>query len=107
MSSWAYKFAFYGDKLEKAEKSWACLWEYKLLTRRVIGEINILKEKSYETFRTLDTLAEKRKKNSEFKRVVITTLKKDILLGVVQLLIIPRRGRDLKKPLTDASIDIF
>ena len=37
------------------------------------------KQKSYWTFRTLDTLAEKgekkKEKNSEYKRVVITTLK--------------------------------
>ena len=36
------------------------------------------KQKSYSTFRTLDTLSEKKKekKNSEYNRVVITTLKK-------------------------------
>ena len=38
------------------------------------------KQKSYQTFRTLDTLEkkkEKKKKNSEYKRVVITTLKSE------------------------------
>ena len=38
------------------------------------------KQKSYSTFRTLDTLSEKKKekKNSEYNRVVITTLKQRI-----------------------------
>ena len=34
------------------------------------------KQKSYWTFKTLATLAEKKKKNSEYNRVVFTTLKK-------------------------------
>ena len=40
------------------------------------------KQKSYWTFRTLDTLAEK-KENSKYNRVVITTLKNSLVLQIL------------------------
>ena len=41
-----------------------------------ISDQYLKKQKSYWTSRTLATLAEKKKKNSEYNRVVFTTLKK-------------------------------
>ena len=42
-----------------------------------ISDKYLKKQKRYLTFRTLNTLAKKKKReNSEYKRVVITTLKK-------------------------------